>query len=147
MRRDQLAQLFSGAVASGVYRLAGRLPRAVLATAAQHAGWRFFYIDGSSVIDKATFLAAAAQAMGFPSYFGQNWDAFEEMINDLSWVPGTGYLVLYENFAGFATHAPDDWAVALAILQHAAANWRLQGIPMIVLLRRGGRRSAGLPRL
>jgi hypothetical protein len=147
VRRDQLAQLFNGAVAPGVYRLTGRIPCALLAEGADHFGWRFFYIDGSSVLDKATFLPAAAEAMDFPSYFGHNWDAFEEMVNDLSWAPGAGYLLLYDDVAHFATYAPAEWAVALDILQNAIANWRTQGLPMIVLLRRGGSALSELPRL
>jgi hypothetical protein len=147
VRRDKVAQLFSGAVAPGVYRFTGRIPHAALAAVADPFGWRFFHIDGSRVLDKSTFLAAAAAALDFPAYFGHNWDAFEEMVNDLSWTSGAGYLLLYDDVAPFATHAPDEWAVALDILQQAVANWRTQGVPMIVLLRRGSSRVARLPRL
>jgi hypothetical protein len=147
VRRDEVGQLFTGAVAPGVYRFTSRIPHAALAAVAGHFGWRCFHIDGSRILDRSTFLAAAAAALDFPAYFGHNWDAFEEMVNELSWAPGAGYLLLYDDVAPFATHAPDEWAVALDILQHAVANWRTQGVPMIVLLRRGGSRLRGLPHL
>jgi hypothetical protein len=147
VRRDEVAQLFTGAVAPGVYRFTGRIPRARLAEVADQFGWRFFSIDGANVFDKATFLQATAEAMGFPSYYGHNWDAFEEMVNDLSWAPGAGYLLLYDDVARFANNAPSEWTVALDILHHATANWHTQGLPMMVLLRRGGSGLKGLPRL
>lgn len=147
MRAGDLAQIFAGAVAPGVYRFAAQIPPAVAAAAAEKYGWRFFYIDGRTVFDKSTFLATAAQAFGFPLYFGHNWDAFEEMVNDLSWAPGAGYLLLYDDVANFATNAPDEWAVALDILHHAVATWRAQGLPLIVLLRRLGREATALSSL
>ncbi|GHD83117.1 barstar (barnase inhibitor) [Salinibacterium amurskyense] len=36
-----------------------------------------------------------AAALQFPEYFGENWDAFDECIADLSWLPpGAGYVVV-----------------------------------------------------
>ncbi|MEH2455353.1 barstar family protein [Nostoc sp.] len=31
-----------------------------------------------------TFLSKSAEAMQFPTYFGANWDAFDEFITDLT---------------------------------------------------------------
>ena len=33
-------------------------------------------------------------ALQFPYYFGENWAALEECINDLSWLPGDAYVVI-----------------------------------------------------
>ena len=66
-----------------------------------------------------TFLLAAGQALAFPGYYGRNWDAFEEMVNDLSWLPAAGYVILYDYVYRFAAAQPEAWQVALAILQSA----------------------------
>jgi hypothetical protein len=39
------------------------------------------------VRSKQPLLAALACQLNFPDYFGHNWDAFEECVRDLSWLP------------------------------------------------------------
>lgn len=36
---------------------------------------------------RVELLAALAQALRLPEYFGHNWDALEECLRDLSWIP------------------------------------------------------------
>ena len=40
----------------------------------------------ASVSSKADLLAILAAELSFPDYFGENWDALEEMLRDLSWL-------------------------------------------------------------
>ena len=37
--------------------------------------------------NKGALLNAVSDALCFPDYFGGNWDALEECIRDLSWLP------------------------------------------------------------
>ena len=41
---------------------------------------KVFYLDGKRINIKEIFLDKAAEAMQFPAYFGNNWDAFDECI-------------------------------------------------------------------
>jgi hypothetical protein len=34
-----------------------------------------------------TLLGLIAKRLSFPDYFGKNWDALEECLRDLSWLP------------------------------------------------------------
>ena len=135
-----LNAVLTGSVAPGVYRT--RSQPDTLRRATETRGWRFFSIDGHAVHDKATFLQATAEAMAFPSYFGQNWDALFDSICDLSWAPASGYVLLYDYAAAFAEAHPDEWVIAHDILSDATTNWQARGVPFYVLLRRLGERKA-----
>ncbi|MEZ4582382.1 MAG: barstar family protein [Caldilineaceae bacterium] len=67
----------------GIYQLTSRCRIHRIEVTGQ--GWRAFYVDGAAVMDKASFLDAFAVALGFPSYFGQNWDALEECLTEMTW--------------------------------------------------------------
>src|SRR5260221_8444864 len=41
----------------------------------------------SNIKSKEALLAMLATQFNFPDYFGENWDAFDECIRDLSWLP------------------------------------------------------------
>lgn len=41
-------------------------------------------LDTRDATDKASFLVAVARDLGFPAYFGHNWDAFEECARDFA---------------------------------------------------------------
>jgi hypothetical protein len=139
--------IFTGEVLPGIYRLNSRMPATWITAAASEYNWQGFVLDGRAVQDKDSFMQVCAAALHFPSYFGYNWDAFEECLTDLSWAPAHGYLILYDDVWRFAHHAPHDWATALIIFRNAAALWQARGVPMIVLLRRTGGAVGVLPTL
>jgi hypothetical protein len=132
---------------SGIYRLEENLWPAAIAAAATAQGWRCFYLYGATIFDKRTFLTACQAALGLPGYVGHNWDAFEETINDLSWAPAAGYVLLYDRVANFAVNRPAAWAIALDILRDAAAAWGRRGVLFYVLLRQTGGMTPGIPLL
>ncbi len=127
--------LLTGHTTPGLYRLLHRGNTAAIGAIVATHGWRFFHLDGRHARDKATFLAAAAAAMAFPAYFGHNWDAFEECVNDLSWAPASGYVLLYDHLWWLACDSAPAWQSACAILQEASRNWSKEGIPFYTLVR------------
>jgi hypothetical protein len=144
---DAVRLLNAPAQPPGVYRFINRArPAPILATLTD-LEWYASYINGRTVHDKETFLVAAGQAFAFPEYYGRNWDAFEEMVNDLSWIRAAGYLLLYDDVYRFAAAQPQAWQTALSILQSACMNWQRAGIPFYVLLRHNGRWNRNLPKL
>jgi hypothetical protein len=110
-------------------------------------------VSGKSCRTPRGVFRAFAAALKFPEYFGKNWDAFEECVNDLSWLGGAGFLVIvsdaeallagdddaYETFVDIMTEAGQGWAkrsrgsrpfhVVLATKSHAVLakrRWRIR---------------------
>jgi RNAse (barnase) inhibitor barstar len=143
----ELATLNTAAYPPGVYRVNRRIPPSAILSTLTDWDWYAGYINGSEVHDKRTFLTAVGQAFAFPDYAGRNWDAFEELINDLSWVRATGYALIYDEAYRFAATNREEWGIALAILTQAAANWQREEIPFYTLLRRNWQWNRQLPML
>lgn len=119
----------------GLYRWLPPVEMPALVEGIEQLGWHLFRLDGRRARNKASFLQAATAAMHFPGYFGRNWDAFEECINDLSWAPARGYVLIYEHVWWLACEQPAAWRTAQAILHEACCNWASQDTPFLVLLR------------
>lgn len=49
-------------------------------------------IRGERCQDEGSTFQEWAAALQFPWYFGHNWDALDECINDLEWLPAKGYI-------------------------------------------------------
>jgi hypothetical protein len=123
------------AAGSGMYLLEADVPLGPLDGFSRERGFSVFRLDGRGVRDRESFLREAAMVMGFPSYFGGNWDGFEECVTDLGWRPANGYVVLYDGFRSFAEWDPRQWSTAKNILGSAVDQWSSRGVPFYVLLR------------
>ena len=141
---SKLQAVLKQQIAPGVYRFPSEASLATLEAEAQEQGWQLFHLDGSTIQDKASFLAAAKTAFAMPSYVGRNWDAFEEAVNDLSWAPAAGYVVVYDDAANLDEHDAPALRTAVDILATAADNWRAEGKPFYVVVRNAGRTDAAI---
>ncbi len=130
--------------APGVYRFPSEASVATLEAEAQEQGWQLFHLDGSTIEDKAGFLAAAKTVFAMPAYVGRNWDAFEEAVNDLGWAPAAGYVLVYDDAANLDDHDAPAFQTAVDILATAAGNWQAEGKPFYVLMRGAGRTDAAI---
>lgn len=137
---------FGDSSRAGVYHLPqGGL--ADLQSAAEQQGLALFYIDLAGIDSKDGFLAAVAQALGFPDWFGRNWDALEDCLTDLSWQPAGGYVLILAHADNFRIADEDSFALALRILQSAAEFWREDGIAFWILVELPSSDTAFLPDL
>lgn len=114
---------------AGVYHLPAEGAGSV-AQAARAVGHVFATIDLSGCRTKAECLARIAAALDFPSWFGHNWDALADCLNDLSWLPGDGYVLVLAHADDLRVAAEDDFLILLEILQDAADEWAARGVPL-----------------
>jgi RNAse (barnase) inhibitor barstar len=47
-------------------------------------GYQIIKVNGEKIHDNATFFKVLAQSLNFPTYFGNNWDAWDECLRDLA---------------------------------------------------------------
>ena len=91
-------------------------------------------IKGRHCKTPSTLLDEFARALEFPDYFGHNWDALEECLTDLEWLPAKGYIVLITDAAHVLSHDDSEYETFLEILRDAGEAWgRQRATPFHVL--------------
>jgi RNAse (barnase) inhibitor barstar len=128
------AKLFRSHSSSGVYVIEPDAGLSEIEKAARSCGLLFFTIDLTGIDAKDAFMLQVSKTFNFPSYFGMNWDAFEECITDLSWYPAKGYVVVFNKLAEFTQNARQDMITAREIFEAAASSWRKKRIGFYILL-------------
>jgi RNAse (barnase) inhibitor barstar len=99
-----------------------------LGVAARDAGLQVRRIDLGRA-DKQTLLLRIATALDFPNGLGRNWDALEDSLRDLSWIPNVGFALLFENAGDLQRAAGEGFDTLLEILEETSQDWSGRGIP------------------
>jgi len=122
-----LAQGLGDASRSGVYRTrqSTEVEDAVRGTRLDLARADLHGADG-----KEALLERVALALGFPAWFGGNWDALEDCLGDLGWRAGDGHVFL---FTGHEDLPADELGVLLDVLASSAAYWAERGRPFFAV--------------
>jgi len=80
-------------------------------------------INGKKCSTPAGVFAEFARALGFPDYFGHNWDAMEECLADLEWLPAKGYVLLITDAQAVIPEDEEEYETLLEILSDAGEAW------------------------
>ena len=105
-----------------------------LVALATSLGLEAIHVDLTGCEDKAGLLERIAAALGFPDWFGDNWDALYDCLTDLSWRQGPGWVLILENAHDLRQAAPEALDTALAIMADAAVAWDERGLPLRVFV-------------
>lgn len=68
-----------------------------------------------------------ATALDFPEHVGRNWEAFDETMSDLEWLPGSAYAVLVADAQRLLADERGRLPTLLEILREAAARLTREG--------------------
>ena len=136
MNQGEYESLLRDAARAGVYHLplARQGGYEDLIAAAEACGYVVFRVDLGRARDKQGLLEAVGRDMAFPEWYGCNWDALADCLNDLGWRPAEGYLVLLEHCDLIQGRAGGELVTALQMFGEAADNWREQGIALWCLV-------------
>ena len=114
---SKLLRRLSDASKSGVYRT----PRTdAILDATQGSALQVARIDLAGATGKDALMERVSLALGFPRWFGGNWDALEDCLTDLSWSTAGGHVLLIE---GAGEMNGDERGIFIDILASAAAAW------------------------
>ena len=140
-----LAGLLAHHAEPGIYRWHGAFEVGDVRHTVEHAGWRFAAIDGWHHPTKAEFLAAVGVALGFPDYYGQNFDALADCLADVTAGDSEGWVLLWDGWGPLAREDERAFSVALSVLGGRVNADK--GGRFAVLLRGEGPDIEGVPSL
>ncbi len=87
-----------------------------------HAALR--HLRGTKMRTLQALFDETAASLQFPPYFGENWDALDECLNDLDWLPvGPCTLLLLDTQHLLDRAEPADRATLAEVLKAAAEAW------------------------
>ena len=79
----------------------------------------------AGIKSKAALLDALSIALHFPRYFGGNWDALDECIRDLSWLPDGDVILWHEDLP--LSEDRTSLSTYLLVLNDAVEKWSASG--------------------
>ena len=103
------------------------------------------HLDGVGTESKSEFLEGIGQALCFPDYYGQNFDALADLLSDVDGGDQDGVVLLWEGWGPFARADERAFSVALSVLGTRVNAER--GGPFSVLLRGEGPDVPGIASL
>ena len=88
-----------------------------------------YRIPGGGVTSKDQLMSETSKSLGFPKWFGANWDAFRDLLRDFSWARSSGYVVIFRDANVLASAAPKDFQVLVQVAAEVSQDWRQWEVP------------------
>ncbi|NYI07239.1 barstar family protein [Allostreptomyces psammosilenae] len=80
-------------------------------------------LDGRRMLDSQGVFEEFSRAFEFPVYFGWNWNALNDCLGDLGWMPSRRYLVVVGDAGLVLSREPERRSTLLEILNHQGGCW------------------------
>jgi RNAse (barnase) inhibitor barstar len=122
---SKLLQRLKDASRSGVYRTGDAT---ALFVVAREGGLPLVRIALRRSEDKEEILENISKTLGFPEWFGANWDALEDCLGDLSWRPPGGHVLVFEEAA-----LCEALGILVDVLGSVAEQWAARGVPFFAV--------------
>lgn len=101
------------------------IPRGTTATTLVKppAGFALRVVQGRKCRTPTGVFNEFARALGFPDYCGRNWDALEECLTDLEWIPAKGYVVLINDAQSVIPDDEEEYETLLEVFNDVGEAW------------------------
>jgi hypothetical protein len=81
-------------------------------------------VRGHKATTVAAFFDECAAAWQFPDYFGENWNALDECLGDLAWLPADSYVFAVNQAIHLLEKEPKEQiSLLLSLLEDRAREW------------------------
>lgn len=98
-------------------------------------GFEVFVLDEYSMIEnKLDLMNAFYHQAKFPDYFGANWDAVDECLNDYQHLPSKGYIFIFKNPLKLAEQSKKDYDLLISSFIDASKKWAKQNVVFNLIL-------------
>ncbi len=90
--------------------------------------YQLIILHGSRMRDKSGLMGEFQRALEFPGYFGRNWSALEDCLQDLTWLqPRSGYLLAIADFPLVLEGDSGDCETLMEVLESVGSVWGAEG--------------------
>lgn len=80
-------------------------------------------VDGNKITNLTELFNIFSIAFEFPDYFGNNWAAFDECINDLDWLNASSYILVIEHMDSILDNK-QNFNTFIRIICQTANEWQ-----------------------
>ncbi|WP_374683750.1 barstar family protein [Accumulibacter sp.] len=131
MTQKDLQALLEDSRQAGIYRLPHGDRRA-LRDAAEGAGFACLEADLGDSDQIHRVLTRLGRQLGFPEWYGGNFDALKDCLSDISWREECGYLLILSRAEALQFANANAFRTLNEVFAAAIDEWRSQGVPMWV---------------
>lgn len=86
-------------------------------------------LDSSLIRDDESLFSIVSEALGFPDYFGSNWDAMDECLSELDLSSHSGFVLFCNNSSELWRYSTYSAGKFLSVWQSVAEIWGSEGKP------------------
>jgi hypothetical protein len=129
------AERFAAGLSAGVHRAPPTVPMGSIRAALEASGFATFVVDLEDAGGKAGILDAFATGLDLPAWVGRNWDALDDALRDLSWLPSgaRGRAVLVRGAERPSAGSRADLEVLDDVLGTAVSRWAGTDQPLVLV--------------
>jgi hypothetical protein len=130
------AERFAEGLSAGVHPAPPTMAMGSIRAALEASGFATSVVDLEDAGGKAGVLDAFATGLEFPAWVGRNWDALDDALRDLSWLPSgaRGRAVLVRGTERPSAGSREELEVLDDVLGTAVAWWTGTDKPLVVVL-------------